>query len=850
MSFDPEATTPYRSTKITFDTPIQSLKEDAWSETRMGGDVNRAVAGGARDDSNAPNIRYWPNGAWTLEPIQERIANIHEQITYVSLTVSAPQWRLAAQVKEVNLWRSPIDLPGVSADVVVAATGDPWLVRHIAAGGSYASDLVPSQPGPTWEVDFVMDRMGESIETFPADQGFFLRWYMPGTGMHNPDYAWTFYFGQYCVSIRGDGFADLWEYAHQPDEAATWKKRATFRYCLASRISSAYHTLVIWPHFGMFGDKYIAFSGGQLDAGAYIAGFPKSDINEVAPTQYVYEINEITRNGDVDAAPEHVTSPNRIMYDVRRDLKLRLQVSRLGFHTGGTLITLPCQMPAQMSNVQNPAAQSYATKPTGTNILADVKDSDSGSTFNIATGDRKPYVEFTFTGDGTNTPVLWGFSIRRDQVTEAIAPGSFTGGGIRNVELITGGGDPSLVGGVVDIEDPGNLLPGLRVRGQFAVDLAVDAIISGTPQTVHLLRGYINRPRAKRKGRQYADGSPLYQGGFGTGFKSDWPSPDWHGYSCPLQGQWLRLARKVNGPMFRYYVQDPTQEPDSTGLIPPWKVTDVIVDVLRRVGYPDSMILIPDVAIRMWPGATTTPAEWTLQPNTDFAQLLTTLCRNYLGANLAFDDNAGTDGAWILIFGTQVGTPPVAAFTTHPPNGGYSRILPHVPGAYAANTFPIFDLEESYTVPPEFNCVHVYCPVVYGITGALRFNAEMHNPYSYNVPGFTITADPTHPDYLGEKVELKVCELGAIAPTPEETQANVDWTCARLFDFTCHGQILQPFLAPLAFILDSVTLKYRPLRYQDPILVNGVDYLIKNLTPRYQSDFHQMASYEAIIPQV
>lgn len=853
-----QAITPYRSTRAYFDVDETVLSDDAWSVKREGPQVSKLAAANVADDFNRQNVRFWPSsGAWTLTPIQEDIGKLHEYNDVLSLIIPDTGFRLintlsnTAIIASVAAYRQASDLPGQAFSAAInASAGDKFLVKSAAAGNTWAADLssATTKP-PATTIDIPIDRCGESTATFPADQGFCLRWTAPGTGQSYNTYLWSFYFGQYALTMRGNGQAILWENCHDASGALQWRKRATFQYARPSNVGDASQSICLWPHTTSKGERYIAFFGNLLDIGKFTAEEARTGNDAISGTEFLYRVSRISRGTDRDESPDSVTRADFCRFDIRRDIRLKLQISKLGFATSGTLIDLPEALPPQTGGSAVYVGP-RTTKPAGTDITTVLKDASSLAAFNPAT-DTQPYVTFTFTGDGSTTPILWGYAMLRLPVIQNISPGQFTGGMLTSFSGTGPEADPSHETAELHISDPGNALPRLRNRGLLTAKVVVTESIPGSPvKTTVIIRGSAYRPKSKRRGQ-----TGRKDGAGGLGGATVYPDPQGCDYTVPLLGMWSRLYERVQEPkaMVKYAADDGNpplgHNVPVVGYRPsPWKVTDAITDLLLTCGFPSSQVNIPDLPFRLWTGHTSQVAEYQIEPATNLAEIIVRMCRNYLGAYLYYDPNAGTIGQWRLLFPPRPVSSaytPIWNFTTVAPAGK----VPHLPQSYAASTS--FCIEgERYPVPPDFNIVRVMTP--WGGRGhETRIENTMYNPKSFKVPGYTNTPDPNHPDYIGRPRPLLIIDPSLASPDAQETQQAVDWTCRRLYDFLCHGQTIQPFNAPLPLFADpDNTGKYRFPRLQDPVTFNGQTYILRNVNMAWQDDKRQMADYEAVQPVV
>lgn len=285
---------------------------------------------------------------------------------------------------------------------------------------------------------------------------------------------------------------------------------------------------------------------------------------------------------------------------------------------------------------------------------------------------------------------------------------------------------------------------------------------------------------------------------------------------------------------------------DDNGVPLTFKVTDAIKDLLFAAGFPSSEVSIPDLPFRLWPGQTDKNDPFKVNSGSHFADLIVQLARDYLGMVLWWEDNAGTTGQWMLLGAPAPTDPVVCHFVTAQTT---ANMPPQLVQGYAANTYPVFGDGSRTILSPNNNLVQIKVPVPF-LNAKDRIGVEpkgYFNPKSYNVPGFTVRADPEDPNYIGRMRNLYFADAGVIMPTPEETEAAVMFKLARLGQIVMAGQQIEHFPAPLIFIKDAVTNKYRLLRIYDKVSYNGdSDYYIRNCNPEYKDGRVQLANYEIV----
>lgn len=853
--------TPGRSTQITFDLDETVLSEPDMTVVRRGADVARLSVERIADPSNYAGLKFYSSGCWALRPVQEDITNISQYAEgYVHILgpgeFTLLQYQTATGIiailnSTVPQWARAVTLGGFGYTGSIADSGDAFMIpqwpasvtSHDPADVSANSALLTSDNPqvPLPNADIPVDRVAISNDSYPADQAWFLRWNAPGSSTTHSRYVFAFTFGQYTVVIEGDGKAQLWENCKDADGDYHWAQRGAWNYARKAQVYNVEHTLAIYPHTSHRGDNLIAFGNNQLDAAAVISTVDRSDSRDVSADTFVYRASEAIRGTDQDESPGHATKAGKIAFDIARDLRLKFQVSKLAFATSGTLIDNPANVGGGLTTANTNAVSVTmdAVIPPGCTLTATVKDAQTNAAFVPGT-DSQPFCTFSFTGDGTQTPVLFGYKMEQAAMTADISPGSFTA--LASDYSLTGySGDPSQVSASATVKDIGNAYPRLRSRGGLSCKIVINDPSLGTEShpelaDVTVFRGYATRPRSIRRGVDT-----------GTGF----PASDWREYSLSMVGMWARLAERVTGPVMMAYGSDPAAMPDPvTGVLPPWKVTDAIVDLIRKAGFPDSQIAIPSLSYRLWPAQTGKVDDYQVGPGTNYADQIARMVKSYLGCYLDYNEHIGSDGAWTLLFGAVPGDggafTPVYNFVSDFPDG----TLPHVAGSYPANTTFISGRPDFVVVPPEFNMVKVSTDTALtGVNTRIANVAFCSNYSSYAVPGASVAPDPSNPDYIGRCRPLIVLDPSLGGDTAADTWKSVSWTCRRLFDAECHAQVTMHYTAPFVFFMDADLGKYRPLRFQDPISIDSdPTWVVRSVRPSHTVDSMQMASYEVVQP--
>lgn len=845
--------TPGRTAYLQYDIPETVLISPPFARTRFGGQVATPSIN-KKNSRTAVNVWFYhPLQCWVLKPVQTDISKFNEYEKWQYLTLRLPSWNHKpyesaannqggqAGLDEEAVSRNSDRLQGMPEGGVIPenstdtngmfiqypgqrpVSSDFFIVKKVPAGKSWES-FVSLPEGRKLPSYLPMDTLAVSNETFPANQGFFLRFSLSGNVQKNPDAVLRFLFGQFVITFDGDGIAWLCE--HNPNEEAphAWNVVHEFRYAQPGKITNTAHTLAIWPAYDAEGRRYIAFTNSALDAAKEAIGLSTGFYETLPTNQNVYLLDSPGKDKKFgqDLYPSVVTRPDTVALDVRRDIRVKWQVSLLGFPTEGSLEDLPHDSLWNTSAYAPLQGRMFSYIPEGTNLVGEFWDAETQEPWNEQTG-VKPYVVFRFSSsDAKSTPFLYGYQLYKNPVVQEVDFGAITETEYRNIQLTGYDGDAQGEIGQVDITDIYGTHSRLRNRGEFYAQVGTTFLApDGTPQNTILAQGYIVRPSSRQEGK--------------SGWVNDrngYPNFDWREHFLPIQGCWKRLYERVETTVFRLYAQDESAPDDPiTKVKPPWKVTDAIRDLLYSAGYPPDEVLIPDLPFRLWPGkGARAPEEIVIKPEQGYAELIQRLAKNYLGAYLYREPNIAPRGAWTLLFAPLPGAAPVYEFLSTPPAG-----MPHhLTMGYPPNTGPVLSKPNYKQISPDFNLVLVVCPINYDGKNKIGYVDWLHNPYSCNIPGFTQMADPEHPDFFGGRVRPVVVVDPSLAGVPignysagEMTQLAVTWLTNRLYDFLCHAQQLVSFKTPANFIFDGDIQAYRPLRFQDPVLWDGVSYLVK-----------------------
>jgi hypothetical protein len=879
-----DAVTRGRVTRAVFDIDEPFVLSDPGvSQVRRHAEVSQIAARQKGGNSYWSNyVRLWSSGAWGLMPLQLTPASVQEK------TVGAGSVYLPSSVSgtptDYQIQTAPITLAAkfrrASGTGLTSGTGtnpdgsDLFFRFKVTAGTSWnQSSAVTAESHITALLSTLasvqtltqpMDILARSFAAQDADRGFCLRFTVPGAKQHSPDLIAIFTFGQYALLLRGDGDGALWMYAPvSVGGSSSWRSVRPIRWSRPAQVAGFAHTIVIFPHMGEHGEKNVSVVSVAMDTasvasatGGSTPSGAKGDSGAFSTTEDLWTFDR-TLTGQLDVAfPDQVTTAQRFYLLERRDLRGEWQISRLTYPIGtsspaGKLIAQPHAPYTRLTlggiAVGDWSVTKLSREVTGMTITARLQDADTASTTAI----DRPQPIFDFYSDGTKTPLLYGYKINLAPITTTSAPGSFTCPLQRPV-ITAGGPDVRQESARFSVEDLTDAWPRLRNRSRLSVKLTTTYTPpGGTEQTVVLFRGAAFSPKRTRRGVKGTSGGTNAPMGM-QGSARAYPSPEWSGYAVSCKGVWERLTattlRRVVS--FEEFIHDTTAPASTDGSVTAWKVTSVIKRLLQVAGFPTSMIRIPDLPIRLNPGVGTFQSDAVLDNSTSIAAKVVELARTYLGRWLAFDANDGTQGKWILIAPPPAGAiSPVFRFVRDVPAGtAGSLTLPHALHAYPTGTAPTFERSDSYILSPEKNHIAVYNAFNAAQAGTNLIGNHLYNVLSYPVPGSSVAPDPDSPHYLGHEEMLTIADpalwAGGRPLAYQETQATVNYVLLRAFMATCLARRVQPIHAPLVFIQDAVHGSYRPLRFYDPVYLDGVLWYVRSVNIAYEYDRIQMADYE------
>lgn len=848
--------TPYRKTHVRFDIAEPVVVEPPFGLSRQGAEIQPSALNTAARSHDVAQVAV---GAWTLEPLQRLGHPITEQDAAGGVIRKA-EWDTHPNIIEKARTRKQPELTGVSYDASVATQGNWFLGRRVAAAATWdasgdatmASDVaaygrptLPSQNVPLarWAVGKVAD---------PADQGYVWSWECPGAPLDSPDFVKMLYFGgpatptglgQFALALSGGGMARLYERV-----SGTWVHRDTWEYAQTHRGAQYTHAIWIRPYRAPHGGGYLEFQTTTVQTMPHRSPSLQDRFSRPQPINatHIFPIARLTGRNTVTG-----TGVPRI--DARNDLRFDIQVARLLYAGSGLLVDSPFSLMMFHTTISPLILRWTAQVPDGCSLIGRLYDAMSGAELTEVTrttyavsyvptaGQPAYYAAFEFQGEGAGrtSPALWSYEVVKDGRVVLSTPGEFDcaytevpgrmpSGYPREISITGPEQDITHETASAVIEDKTGGLTRLRVRGSLAVRIETEYDPNNPSARSVLFDGDALKPEATRKGRR----------------GSTFPSVDWRQFQVSMVGMAKRLRERP--PLLRLsFAQDPNMP---AGI--PYKVTDVIRYALLWAGFGPSAIDVPDLPQRLWPAMGDAEALM-MDPLADLWELIYKLAKDYLGWHIVWCGNSGTDGMWRLLPPAIAPYNNIAEFVT---TGGYAGHVQSHPGAYPyQTTFVRNRTLRTYTVPPEANFVLVTGTgeLTPGMQGGTQMPNWDANPNSFNfltdAGGNLIeTADPDHPDYLGRYVPLVI-----VNPALQTYQA-VAFSTRRYYDIACRAVKMMSFQAPLLLVWDAADTYQRaprPLRYYDAVLVDGVQWLVRNCNPAYRHDSQQWAQYELEAPR-
>lgn len=857
MSTDSRGVTPYRATHFRFDLSEATLREPAFALWRTAD----AIAKGYSGQANSSNHHYLETNAIAIAPVQDDASNLHEKTDTGAAILTLNLWQVITGMVERNTFKAPTDLTGVTVDPSVQATGDPFIVKTVAAGSSWAQSLSADQtafgqlPAQASGTNITYDRVAVLGSPLPGDTAFLIRAVVPGSGLSTKQTIGAFYFGgpiwqdpgfapsgDYSIEFMGNGVMNLHMRVPDGSGGSSFKKIDSWQGFTRSTGAQIIHCRV-WPHYAANGTPTIHFrtdttssapSNGNLLT-SYYAG-------AVNPSVHIWT------GWSIPTAAMPVTGPGPIRVDHRRDIRLPFQVSVLQYAAPAYIqddvfgvdffpqVTAPFRFFWQ------------SRTPAGTSVNGALYDANTGleltqtgagtnsKTYRLNPGQYHYFARFTLnpSPDGSATPYLYSYKVVRDAVYNIASPGewsipdTYPLAALRELSITGPDKDLTHETASATIEDPAANLAVLNTRARIRTRIETEYDPTDATKRSILFDGFLDRADGRKKGTR----SP--QGMGGAGPVRAFPSEEWKSFSCTFSGIWRRLREKLT--TRRICLLADENNVDANGVTQPFKITDICRSLIYQCGFsPDQVDIPDDPRIFMGTGG---GDDMVLEPLSEIGDVVASYLHDYLGWFLVWDANAGANGMVRAIVPPPLYGPyvPLANFTMDFPAG--DGRFAHRPESYGSTNWvavagggdvviPTCFIRaktfQTHVKPPEVNavCVTGNGSALPNKAGQYQLNQWAWNPKSYDFfvdsSGAPIhTADPNHPDYLGEFIPLVVVNFSL----GEQHLINI--LTRRLYDQTCHAQKWFMFEAPLCLVIDGndpLQRAPRPLRYYDPVVL-------------------------------
>ena len=884
--------TPHRQTHIFLDEARPTLVEPPYAIARDFAEIG-AGAGFLKE-----NVAFREAIGWRLETDQDDPGAKRFTTAGNAGIMTAGMLSVAPNHEFVETFHRD---PDGSYNGSAATSGDAFLFKKVPAGGSLDQRLVADQtavPSPSFGLaGEPMDRIVvANSPQGPYQKRFQFSVAVPATITGKSQALGTYYFkgppsnnqsfiglGYLAAQVLADGYMHLFEYGwNEPTGDYRWRTHYSFN---LGKPATPGDVLTLYVEIIDAGRSYpyggIAFSlensrkkSSPKPAGfAALAFVPQNHAATAAATPglVVWACTRAASPPTPGASPP--LNLDRIRVDAPRNTRMGHQVVLPKYKASGYLVDGDFKLPFIPKVAGGPPFRVSwtGTKPPGTSITVRMFRADTNAELTaITTGDffatfpvteaLAYYVRFDFAGDTTTTPTLTGYKVIRDGFTMLVDPGEFeleipaeaTLDGPGNVvsgtwplavpgslEITQAGIDPSLAMATWECHDLVNVHDRLATRGIFTSRVETEYDPLDPDKRCILHRGYVVEPTASKP----VKGSDSWASG-----RTFW--------TMTSAGMWDRLRSALSPVRFDWGGIDEEADPGPDGQKPSYKATDAVVGMLQWAGFPNSMINIPDLPLRLFFSNGT---DFYVEPLANLEEMIQRIVRKYLGMRLVFCENSGTYGQWRLFAPTLPPYTPLLHFTEDRVPAGRAV---HVPASYGLiggrPVLPVKAGSQTFSQKKlEGNRIIVTASGYIGGSGgeAGRMTAMWHNFKSFNFLGLAPShphyPDPDHPDWCPH-----ILEVVYVDPALFDTSSDgkwVRWALRRIASIAGHTVRTRSFEAPLALIDDPsdpvLAGKVRMPRYYDACTYNGQPFLIQSCDPFINKDGHQYARYTIEAPR-
>ncbi|MBS1703586.1 MAG: hypothetical protein JST12_18115 [Armatimonadetes bacterium] len=926
MNMTRSVVTSKRRLHAIFDKPDMVLLQPGFWRYKAAKDIAR-TAGQTKTVAEVIDCQLMGDYCWQLKPKQVEDENVSSRTTaqdailHPNTDYKAPE----GFVEQAGSHDTSDLTDSTDEGDSILGIGDWRLQKNVMAGDSWRDSkyrLVTEQyafAGDTSDHTYAMDRIISFKDTDEPNGARTIRFQVAGGQMESPGLLLTHYFagpqsatgnlagmGFYCVKLFGSGRAELRQFSYIIDTSGhktgeKWHTEATFTWAPNGQVSGRNHVLTIIrhkldpPHGALFGvidvqtshstEKGVSAPGRGNSFLAYTKEVPKDILHH----RCVWNLK---------FAPFIPVSQKESM-DCATNVRPKIQVLKSIHPPTGTILDDPIGLETMLGLEGGELSDDhwyvtwFGDTPDGTSIDIDLcpYSSDSGTgvpytsngsgtigrvgawkSYTLDPTEQMPTVQVKLTLSTTNvdvTPSVYGVRITRKSIIDLTETTPFeikSSDGIMSLDIKGPDRDPAAETASFTVNDFQGSYDRLNRRGFLPVEISTeydagDDVDWTNPANDYLrpvlFQGYIEAVHHVHPGVK----DPLD--------RKRAVSEDFRQYQVTAYGNALRGSMYFANQQVDFNL---ARDDDAVAGNPklPWKATDAIRYALRSMGYPDSMIDLPDIEIRLFPND---EEGIRVQPGTVWMDFAVSIAKDYLASILVFDPNASRDndssawrGMWRLIIPpTQTYTHPLAYFALkRPASGGTAQWVPAEDekawptvtylGRDVPGTFILRDSMKPIVEAPAANFI-----VVMGASGDKGDSRVMQispNPKSYKSVYAQSAPDPDHEDYIGMVKPLYYVDSQIGGSDGRFNENIVNFVSARLYQNLAHAKKTLTFTAPLLLVEDDnddLQVRPRPLRIADEIVIfdknaNPYAAVVLSCNPTVVKDCVQMATYEVIFP--
>lgn len=826
--------TPNRATTVTLDPPANVLIEPVMAQQRSAAEMARGP------QSAADGLWLAPRSGWIIAPAQRKIGDLHLSAGLQSSILGPSDGTTPAAWSQEPRF-GQLDAPGIDYSVEASLTGDLFWVKEVASGEDWSSSSCRLEadatafPGPDFSDQLIpVDRVFASIASHGPDEGLVVRIDVPGAKAEASAVIAAVLFcgpaglasggiGQYCLALSGDGDARLYE-----STGTGWTLAASHPWSARQRISGSAHFVHIHP------------TTKTLDpslAGVILFEFESS--KEAAPAASAAGAY-LPPNGDIRQWAVPVASgggaaqPSAWRLEVRRDLRLGWQLSRLTYPCQQVLVDDPLVLPYWPSSDAPLILAWFADVPAECSIAGELLDAatmtpltPTGSvagfpSYTVVPPERAFVPRFTLTSNapggagsyGSAAPTLFGWRIQRDAVISASTLTPVTLKGVTEVGLTEELG--ATAHARVLIADAGKQAEPLLSRGarRLRIETAFDPI---QPEVkAGLFEGEIGRPILRQQGRAA-----------GSGLSASWPAAKWSEIELNAISIAERLREAVSPIRFDFGLD--FNSIDANGHPLPFLASDALRTLFAVCGFGDDDLGFAPAAIRLF--ASADPQGLVIEPQARVGEVIVRWCRDFLNSRPYFDLNARV---WRLLSLDGSGSA-IASFVAEGPGPGKAA---HSLASYPPGTAWIRrGSMQRWIEPPQANVI-----VGYGLASGSGETPCIIQQAAVNVAGLEVLGKSPDPNGLDFIERLRPI---LIAFPDQSTPEGLNWMVRRAFDRLAHGAVGRAWQSPLVLVPDEYQSgQMRPLRPGDAVSIEGETLWLKAVRPVWTKDEAQMCDYE------